>query len=348
MKTLILQAKDIKKLFLKIGIHQVMEDTIERIESYFKTPGIYEHRPRVGFLFSNGSVIEAMPAREKGRTVIFKIVNFHGENSSKKFPTVMSTTTLLDEKTGFPKVIADSTLLTYFRTGAAAAVATKYLAQKNSTVFGFVGAGSQAQACLHAYSRIFDVQKVYIWDTDQSVLPVFQKTMSKLVSATIEVRAPEEFIPDSNVLTVTTYGEEIVVESKWVKQGLHINTIGSDTPGKQELEPEILKRAIIVPDYLDQAILEGEVNVPISSGIISIGDIYGELHEIIKGEKVGRENANDITIFDSTGDPLEDLAVLQLILSYNNEHWFGKKSDFPFIPKKNPKDPYAELLNGSL
>ncbi|MCS7185285.1 MAG: ornithine cyclodeaminase family protein, partial [bacterium] len=94
-----------------------------------------------------------------------------------------------------------------------------------------------------------------------------------------------------------------------IKEGMHINAIGADAPGKEELEYDILKKAKVVVDDYVQAIHSGEVNVPISLGCFKKDEIYSSLSEILVGVKAGRENPNEITIFDSTGLAIEDLAT---------------------------------------
>lgn len=95
--------------------------------------------------------------------------------------------------------------------------------------------------------------------------------------------------------------------------GTHINAVGADAPGKQELDPSILKEAIVVVDDLKQASGSGEINVPIQKGIYSVGEIYGTLAEVVVGKKKGRANNRDITVFDSTGIAVEDIAVARLL-----------------------------------
>lgn len=344
METLFLSHKDIRDIISKVGLNKVMDDTIIKIEKYFANLNKnYQCLPRTGFLYDKGNVIESMPAREVGNSILFKTVSFHETNPSRGIPTVMSSTILCDEHTGFQKVIADSTLLTCIRTGASTALATKHLAKKDSSIFGFIGAGAQAQACLHGLSRLFRIKKVYVWDKDNLILPEFKRTMEKFIDVDIEFEKPEEFASKADVVTTTTYGNEIVLRSQWIRPGLLINAIGADTIGKQEMDPNILKRAKIVVDYLEQSIKEGELNVPISQKIISPDDIFAELPEIVNKSKRCRTSDSGLILFDSTGDPLEDIAVLHLFLDYNKNYSFGRSENFIFSPR-NPKNPYETLL----
>jgi alanine dehydrogenase len=115
------------------------------------------------------------------------------------------------------------------------------------------------------------------------------------------------------------------VKSEWIREGTHINAIGADAAGKQELESSLLKRVKVVVDDIVQASHSGEVNVPISSGVFSEADIYAELGEVIAGIKPGRENDEEITIFDSTGLAVQDLVTANMVYHKALEKGIGKK-----------------------
>jgi len=107
----------------------------------------------------------------------------------------------------------------------------------------------------------------------------------------------------------TTPARKPILMNDWVSKGMHINAIGADAPGKQELDPQILTRAKIVVDDVEQAIHGGEINVPLSEGAIARGDIYADLGEVVTGKKPGRTSREEITIFDSTGLAVQDIAT---------------------------------------
>jgi len=122
-----------------------------------------------------------------------------------------------------------------------------------------------------------------------------------------------EEVYDYDILVTTTPVRSPVVKSEWVKEGTHINARGADAKGNQELDSQLMALAKIVVDDIVQASHSGEVNVPLSSGVISTGDIHCELGEVIAGTKPGREGDDEITIFDSTGLAIQDLATVNLV-----------------------------------
>jgi ornithine cyclodeaminase/alanine dehydrogenase-like protein (mu-crystallin family) len=136
--------------------------------------------------------------------------------------------------------------------------------------------------------------------------------MKMLPDYPIEETTIEEAATADILCTVTPVRQPIV-RSEWIMPGTHINAVGADAAGKQELDPQILKDALVVVDDLKQASSGGEINVPIKKGLYRLGDVYATLGEIISGQKVGRRDDRAITVFDSTGVAIQDLAVAQLV-----------------------------------
>lgn len=345
-KMLFFTSDDILSMIRHVGVDQFMDESIRIIEHHLKETGItYQRQQRVGFLTDAQTIIECMPSRDVGSHICFKMVNFHDTNSACNLPSVMSTTVLVDEATGINKVVVDSTLLTYIRTGATTAIATKHLTN-SPCCFGFIGAGAQAQSCLHAFSRVFQIEQIYCWDTDLHAMEQFRDTMGPFVQKPIHLCPPQEFLSKVDVVTTTTYGNEIILKSEWVEKPLHINAIGGDTAGKQEIETALLQRSSFVTDYYQQAVAEGELNVPIKNGIMTGDHIFAELHEIMNAEKSLCHSPHDVVIFDSTGDPIEDLAILSLVTRYHAKYQIGQEINFTFQPQHS-KNPYESLLHSS-
>jgi len=331
MKSIILSSDEIVKFVKSFGLNQFMDASIKYIEKGFidYASGKLQKNKRVGFLFQKNT-IEAMPCRRVGKGCCFKIVNFHEKNKEEGLPSVMGILLYLDEKNGFPIIVTDATFLTAIRTGAATGLATKYLAP-GATRIGIIGTGVIGQTSLHAISRVCDIEKVFVYDTNQKILKRFKQQMARLLDVPIEIKSPKEIVKNSDVITTCTYGNRIVVKNAWIKAGERklINTVGTDTPGKIEIEPTLYKRAKIIVDFKEQAVKEGDVSNPIKQGIIDEKDIFAELHEIIvKNKNITKEDK--LIIFDSTGDPIEDLVMAELLL----EKGKFEKKHFVFIPKR--------------
>jgi alanine dehydrogenase len=242
-----------------------------------------------------------------------KIVNVHPDNPKKGLPTVMALVILNSTETGAPIAIMDGTHLTDMRTGAAGGVAVKYLARKNAKVVGFVGAGNQAKTQLLAINEVIDIEEVKATSISEKSYLAFKEEMEKKVGCEITVKRSIREVCDCDILVTTTPSREPVVMNEWISEGTHINAIGADAAGKEELDPAILKRAKVVVDDIPQALHSGEVNVPISKKLITVKDICAELGEVITGKKKARMSDSDITIFDSTGLAIQDVATANLV-----------------------------------
>lgn len=314
MKTLILTENDVKKIL-------EMKEVIEAVEMAFElhARGKTQMPSKVYLTFENGD-LRAMPAYLDGKAGV-KWVNSHPENPKKGLPTVMAVLIYNDPETGFPLAIMDGTHITNFRTGAASGVASKYLARKDSKVFGFIGCGRQAYTQFLALKEIFDIETVKAYDVSKQNAERFAKFCEGFGVSAIVCEAKEAC--DCDVLTTATPSRRPIVKAEWIKEGTHINAIGADAPGKQELEEEILLKAKIVVDDMEQAIHGGEINVAIAKGLLRPEQIYATLGEIVSGVKRGRESYEEITIFDSTGLAIQDIAVADLVFRKAREMNFG-------------------------
>ncbi len=227
-----------------------------------------------------------------------KLVNGHPLNSQKNLLTVAALGVLVDAKSGYPLMITESTLLTALRTAATTALATKYLARRKSKNLGIIGAGAQSEfQCLGAMA-VLDIERIYYFDLDSAAMEKFALNMQGFGVDLIECKSACEVVGNSDVLITATAskGANKVVLADWVKEGTHINAIGGDCPGKTELDPKILERAKIVVEYLTQTKIEGEIQ-----NLQNRQDVYAELWELASGVKKGRENSEEITLFDSVG-----------------------------------------------
>ena len=308
MKILLLSRKDVEEIIS-------MREVIEAVEEAFRAKGLGKvQMPPKSYIYFNRyqGDFRVMPAYlEDIDAAGVKIVNVHPKNPQERgLPTVMATIFLLDPKTGAPLAIMDGTWITNMRTGAGGAVAAKYLARKDSRVIAMVGAGAQARTQLIALNEVLDIDEVRVSDVIKGKAEKYAEEMGEQLGIKIEpMTNVGKATKEADVVVTVTTARGPIVKDEWISDGMHINAIGADAPGKQELDPDILKRAKIVVDDLKQALHSGEVNVPLSEGVIARGDIYAELGEVITGKKPGRASRDEITIFDSTGLAIQDIAT---------------------------------------
>jgi alanine dehydrogenase len=324
LKMKILTIEDVKQLL-------TMKDAIELIEAAFLEKGLKRvQMPPKSYLFFkkyNGD-LRIMPSYlERLDEVGVKLVNVHPDNPKKHgLPTVIGTIVLFDPKTGAPLCIMDGTWITAMRTAAATGVATKYLARKDVKTVGLIGAGYQAPFQLEALCEVMEVELVKVYARRKERVEKFAEEMEAKLELDVEAMdTAEDAVKGADVLVTVTPSRAPVVKDEWVVEGMHINGVGADAPGKQELDPRILKRAKIIVDDWEQACHSGEVNVPLSRGEIVKEDIYCELGEVVAGLRPGRTSEGEITIFDSTGLSIHDVITGWHVLRMAEQRDMGKE-----------------------
>jgi len=259
---------------------------------------------------------EAMPSYiEEPEAAACKWVSIREQNREKHdLPTVFSILIYTHPETGFPLAICDGSHHTVMRTGSAAAVSAKWLARKDSKALAIVGAGHMAAGVLATCNEVFLWQEVRVWSRSQATLHHFIEEQGpkfpnlKLAPST----NLEKVVRGADVVVTVTPARAPIVKNDWISEGMHIAAVGADKSGDQELEGVILKRARIFVDDIRQCRTDGEINVPLSQGLLKETDIAGEIGEVIIGKKKGRTSDKDITLFDSTGIALQDSATIPL------------------------------------
>ena len=317
METLILTDDEVKSLLS-------MPEVIEAVESAFKQKGLgHVQMPAKIYLYYkkyNGD-LRAMPSFLENLDIsAVKIVNVHPDNRSKaNLPTVMAIIVLIEPATGAPLAIMGGTAITDLRTGAAGSVAAKYLARRNSKIVGLVGAGAQARTQLMALLEVYkELEEVRVWsqtaETKKRFVTEAQHAYGRFLQVTSAANV-KKAVADADIVVTTTPSREPLVMNDMVTAGTHINCIGADAVGKEELDPNILKNAKIVVDDWEQAAHSGEINVPLSRGIITKDNIWAEIGEIVAGLKPGRQSEAEITVFTSTGLAVQDAVTAKIAYS---------------------------------
>jgi alanine dehydrogenase len=302
--------------------HDLDPVTVNRaVESAFADHGygLVQMPPKV-YITLPGGDFRTMPAYLPSLKLAgVKIVNVHPENPDQGLPTVMALTIILDIATGKPVAVLNATHLTDIRTGAAGAIACKYLCPKKRITLGIAGTGRQAEAQVRATAVEREIEKILVWSRNPAHAERFIARLDRPDCTSVSLKKA----CDADVIVTTTPSRTPIIQSEWVHEGTHINAIGADAPGKQELDPALLARSQVFVDDMAQATHSGEVNVPISRGLYSATDISGTLGEVVIGKKQ-RRDTNAITIFDSTGLAIQDLAIASIAMKQ------GTSIELPF------------------
>ena len=311
MKTLIVTAKKVKEILTPA----LACKTVERA---FRAHGLGEADmpPKSYLIFPEGD-LRSMPAYLHGQgfdMAGIKSVNVHTGNAEKGLPTVMALVVLVDPGTGFPLAVMDGTVLTSLRTGAAGAVAAKFLSREDAAVAGFVGCGVQARTQLACLLKVRRIEKIRVWRylPGDSLAPRFCRWARRAHGLDAVMSEEIDAVTEgADIVVTTTPTRQPLVRS--VSPGTHINAIGADAAGKQEIFTSLLKRAKIVIDDWTQASHSGEINIPVSRGDLAEKDVYGTLGEIVAGRKRGRRSRREITLFDSTGLAVQDVSCAEVV-----------------------------------
>ncbi|MCZ6894355.1 MAG: ornithine cyclodeaminase family protein, partial [Gammaproteobacteria bacterium] len=302
----------------------------------------YQVPARDGFEYQDPApgLLEWMPAMECGGEITVKLVGYHPRNPALEgLPTILSTALTFDTATGHLGSIVDGTFPTAIRTGAASAVASRILANPESRILGIIGCGAQSMAQVHGMTRVFDLERVLVYDIDSQASRSFSERLEILDLADLEIEvAPlESVVRTSHVLCTATsveVGRGPVMPDVAVDPALHINAIGSDFPGKRELTESLLKRSFVCPDFRPQAVREGECQV------LDDEDIGPDLAELVKHETLYAGHREDLTVFDSTGWALEDHVVVGILVRHGVRLGLGTSLQLEAIAG-DPKNPYV-------
>ncbi len=313
---LVLSRREIEEL-LSIG------EVLKAVERAFKLeaegkvimpPKLYLNLPEYQGDF------RAMPAYIDGSAGI-KWVSVYPNNRRYNLPNVMATIILCDPETGCPLAIMDGTYITSMRTGAAGGIAVKYLARRGASIIGMIGAGRQAETQLLAITEVLPkIKEVKVFDKQKDASLRYVQEMGSKLNINIRLAETIGEAAEADIVVTTTPSRKPIVKKQYIRPGTHINAIGADAKGKQELEADLLKRAKIVVDDIEQASHSGEINVPLSEGLIKVGDIHCTLGEIVANMTKGRKSDEDITIFDSTGLAILDIICAKLVYEKAVQH----------------------------
>ena len=284
--------------------------------------------PKLYLPLPHGADFRAMPAYVRPmRACGIKWVNVHPGNRRRGLPTVMAVIVMNDPATGVPLAVMDGLLVTKLRTAASAAIAAQALARPESRLVGLVGCGAQADAQLSALAEVFRLSQVNVWGFRPEEAARFCRRMRRAMPqvAFAPCATIERCVRRADLVVTITPSRRPLVRRAWLSPGTHINAIGADAPGKQELEAQILRDATVVVDERRQAIHGGEINVPISTGQFTPRQIHASLGEVLLGRARGRRSASELTVFDSTGLAIHDVAMGAALVRLASRRGVGRR-----------------------
>lgn len=308
--TLLLTRRNVAEL---LGI----EECIVAVERAFRSYGEGKTQPPgiLGVHAANGGFHIKAGIMNLERSYFVAKVNANFPNNRKiGLPTIQGVVVVCDAVNGRLLALMDSIEITIIRTGAATAVAAKYLARENAKTALICGCGSQGRISLEAIMKVRKLEKIFAYDIDNALARRFAEDLSGEFE--IEITPTGDLAKAarvSEIIVTCTTAREYFLGLEHISPGTFVAAIGADNEEKQELEPALLTESKIVVDILEQSATIGELHHALKDGCVSFGDVHAELGEIVAGNKSGRASEDEIIVFDSTGMALQDVAATAIV-----------------------------------
>ena len=287
---------------------------VEAVEAGFRASACGEALAPVasGFSVPNGS-FQAKGAALLGRAgdvVAIKLNgNFPGNPASNGLPTAQGVIYLADASSGRPLALMDSIEITINRTGAATALAVRHLARPGSRTALICGAGVQGRIQLRAVMAAAALERVQVWDLDGGKAEQYAQEMSAALGLGVTAVKDLGAARDCDIVVTCTSARTAFLTRDLIRPGTFISAVGADNHDKSEIAPSLYAASRVTVDSLDQAVEIGDLHHALASGEVGRGHVHATLAELITGAKTGRCAATDITLFDSTGMGLQDVAA---------------------------------------
>jgi ornithine cyclodeaminase/alanine dehydrogenase-like protein (mu-crystallin family) len=257
-----------------------------------------------------------MPAYlPRSKRLGLKLISLCEDNPAKGLPMAQAVSIIMDAELGTPLAVLDASVLTAVRTGAASGAATDALARKEARTAAIFGCGVQGRTQLEAIAAVRPIRKIFVFDINPKAAAAFAEEMRRKLALDVEPATSPEVLREADVISTATTSSVPVFSDAHLKPGVHINAIGSYKPHVREIPGETIRRAKVFVDQ-KQACLEeaGDLIIPLRENLIDEGHIRAEIGEVLAGLKPGRGSEDEITVFKSVGNAVQDLAMASLIV----------------------------------
>lgn len=309
--TLILKRSDVAAL---LGV----EECIAAVEQAFRLYAEGKTFPPavLGINASTGGFHIKAGLLDLNRKYFAAKTNANFPENARRFglPLIQGVIVVCDAENGYPLAVMDSIEITIIRTGAATAVAAKYLARPDSSVATICGCGNQGRISLAAMTKVLPLRQVYAFDKEPTLAHSFASELSKEVG--IDIKATNDLgwaARQSDVCVTCTPSKEFFLHREYIKPGTFVAAVGADSEEKQELDPRLLQASKVVVDLLEQCATIGDLHHALEQRLMTRAEVHAELGEVIAGKKPGRASADEIIVFDSTGTALQDVASAAIV-----------------------------------
>lgn len=267
---------------------------------------------QITWLPDGRSALATMPAYAGHLGAVgVKVITVFPENEGTELDAHQGAVLLFETERGRPLLLCDATEVTAIRTAAVSGVATKHLAREDARDLAILGSGTQAHSHLEAMLAVRDVRSVRVWSRTDAHARAFAERASEARGLRVET-APtaEACVRDADIVCTTTSARQPVLRGEWLAPGTHVNAVGFSGRAGREVDTEAVRRARLYVDRRESAVNEkGDVVIALEEGALGQDHIVGELGEVLIGLAPGRSSSDEITLFESAGLAIEDLAA---------------------------------------
>ena len=291
-----------------------LDECIAAVEGAFAAQGRGEAPApaSLGVALGDGGFHVKAAALRRGERTYFAAKlngNFPDNPARRGLPAIQGLILLADAESGTPLAVMDSMEITVLRTGAATAVAARRLARPESAVATICGCGHQGRVQLEALCRVLPLRQAFAWDLEPARAIDLARALT-CAELRVEPAGDLRFaLAQSDVCVTCTPSREAFLMHGDLRPGTFLAAVGADNPAKQEIDPALLAASGVWVDSLDQAAKGGDLHHALAAGAMRLEDVRGELAALVAGRIPGRQNDQEITIFDSTGVAIEDVAA---------------------------------------
>lgn len=326
--------QDIQQLVRAVGAEPFISRLAQYIRADYLRWNEFDKAPRVANHSAIG-VIELMPASDHSHYG-FKYVNGHPQNTRLDMLTVMAFGALAEVRTGYPVLLSELTITTALRTAATSALVAQSLARPQSRVMAIIGNGAQSEFQVLAFKALLGIDEVRAYDVDPAATAKLLRNLAGIPGLNITAAASvREAVRGADIVTTVTADKTLatILTPDMIEAGMHLNAVGGDCPGKTELHAEILRNARVIVEFEPQTRIEGDIQQMPADFPVT------EFWQVLGGQAPGRQDAAQVTVFDSVGFAMEDFSALRFINDLASEHGIGKRIELVPSPA-NPKDLY--------
>ncbi len=321
---LLLTERHLHELLTMRDLVPLMEQALAALS----TGGVVQPVRPVVQVQEHQGLLAVMPAHMRaGGALGLKAVTFYPGNAQRGLHTHMATILLFDAGTGALLALLDGRLITEMRTAAVSAAATKHLARREATVVAILGAGVQARSHVAALREVVRISQVRVWTRTKVHAETFAAEMTGRFGVTVTAEgSAEDAVRDAQVICTVTSSQTPVLHGAWLSPGAHINAVGAALPQWREMDTEAVLRSRVFVDSRAAALVEaGDLVQPMREGAIGETHIVAEIGEVFAGRNPGRTGPDEVTLFKSLGQAVEDVATAQLVYHQALERGVGEE-----------------------